>query len=240
MEVVMFSSPRRRALWLVPLALFLPGSVHAQYNPQMGGPYPVQYVQVPVQTYVQQPYVQQPVPIEGGNCPMGGCAAGNCGGCMPVIGPNTMTGWGALWNWLDFKVAKMNCCGPTSNCGTWVHCQPKPPCILFPRVCGKCVCNPCEMEHFGYYNTCWAPWGFHPDFSHCPTPQLASVVPPKWPKTEYFSNDPRAQQPGLGGSDEMPMREKERDKEREEVSSPSPGYEPLPQPRRLSPRMQVP
>jgi hypothetical protein len=140
-----------------------------------------------------------------------------------MIGPNNLTGWSGLWNWSNCAVAKANCCGPTWGCGSFVHCQPKPPKILFPRVC-NChgVADVCALDHFGYYANCWAAWGYPPDCSYCPTPQLASNVPSgPTPKVEYFSPDPRAQQPQLGNM--------EREKEKEILNAPV-GYEPRPLP----------
>ena len=132
------------------------------------------------------------------------CSTGSCGSST-TIGANTVAGLGPLANWFGFGLAKKYCCGPRHGCPGYVHCQPMAPRMHFPQVCGKAVCEPCTLEHFGYYNTCWAPWGFPPDFSHCPTPQLAAIVPTSYPKTQYFSPDYRAQQPDAG--EELPMKE---------------------------------
>jgi hypothetical protein len=60
------------------------------------------------------------------------------------------------------------------------------PCTTFPRtrkphifwhkVCSKPISSPCELEHYGYYPTCWHPWPFPPDYSHCcfPPPGAAA------------------------------------------------------------------
>ena len=50
------------------------------------------------------------------------------------------------------------------------HCQEGPPCIKFKCGCPKPVCPPCTLEHYGYYETCWRPWAFPPDWTHCPVP----------------------------------------------------------------------
>ena len=91
-------------------------------------------------------------PAEGPTC---GCAAGGC---------------------------------PTGDCGRGgCHCPKtcftleKPPCIKWHCVCPKPVCNPCELEHYGYYPTCWRPWAYPPDYSYCPVPPpgvVASAEPP--------------------------------------------------------------
>ncbi len=57
----------------------------------------------------------------------------------------------------------------------------KPPRIKFKRVCPKPVCNPCDIEGYGYYPTCWRPWAYPPNYGHCPVPPpgvLASQPPP--------------------------------------------------------------
>jgi hypothetical protein len=35
-------------------------------------------------------------------------------------------------------------------------------------ICPKPICDPCNLEHFGYYPTCWQRWPFPPDYRHCP------------------------------------------------------------------------
>src|SRR5436305_6301413 len=47
--------------------------------------------------------------------------------------------------------------------------QPK---LKYKRACPKPVCNPCDLENWGYYQTCWRPWPWAPNWNHCP------VVPP--------------------------------------------------------------
>ena len=61
------------------------------------------------------------------------------------------------------------CCQPESH-----HCPPSfwhwqegPPKIKFKHACPKPVCNPCTLQHAGYYQTCWHPWPWEPDWSHC-------------------------------------------------------------------------
>jgi hypothetical protein len=92
---------------------------------------------------------------DGGSCPAGGCATGTCA---------------------------------TGNCGSWFSCCPKyhftiekPPKICFKTVCSKPLCDPCDIEGNGYYPTCWRPWAYPPNYSHCPVPPpgvLASLPPP--------------------------------------------------------------
>jgi hypothetical protein len=47
-------------------------------------------------------------------------------------------------------------CGPCPP--PLIHCTPKPPKIKFKCVCGKPICNPCDLEGYGYNPTCWRPW----------------------------------------------------------------------------------
>jgi hypothetical protein len=61
-----------------------------------------------------------------------------------------------------------------SWCGSSPLCCPAPTtCITrTPRwhykcVCPRPVCAPCNLEHYGYYPTCWQPWPFPPDTRHC-------------------------------------------------------------------------
>jgi hypothetical protein len=65
----------------------------------------------------------------------------------------------------------------------FVHCQEGPPRLRFKCACPKPVCDPCNLDHYGYYQTCWRPWSFPPDARHCPDPlptvelQGVSVAP---------------------------------------------------------------
>src|SRR5437870_6230862 len=62
-------------------------------------------------------------------------------------------------------------CAPA--CGR-EHCPPHyhvfvqgPPRMCWHRTCPKPICNPCDLPHFGYFETCWHPWPFPADFTHC-------------------------------------------------------------------------
>lgn len=56
------------------------------------------------------------------------------------------------------------------------RCQEKPPHWHIKRTCpSKPVCDPCSLEHHGYYHTCWRPSSVPPDWSHCPVPPPAVV-----------------------------------------------------------------
>jgi hypothetical protein len=75
-----------------------------------------------------------------GACPGGACAAVPCAG---------------------------GCCDNKHCPPPLVHCMERPPKIKFQCACPRPVCDPCQLEHFGYYQTCWCPWPFPPDLRHC-------------------------------------------------------------------------
>jgi hypothetical protein len=80
------------------------------------------------------------------------------------------------------------CASACASCG--FHCQQFhcPPVLKWcmegaPRICFRCgcpkpICNPCEAPNWGYYQKCWSPWPWPPDWSHCPVPTPASQVFP--------------------------------------------------------------
>ena len=58
------------------------------------------------------------------------------------------------------------------------YCLEGKPRICFTHGCAKPVCNPCTNPNFGYFETCWTPWPWAPNYSHCPVqPPAATVVP---------------------------------------------------------------
>lgn len=59
-------------------------------------------------------------------------------------------------------------------------CHEGAPRIRIQHGCPKPICNPCATPNWGYYQSCWAPWPFQPDTSHCraPTSQQAPLMPP--------------------------------------------------------------
>lgn len=97
----------------------------------------------------------------------------------------------ALWLALPAAAwAQQNCapCAATFGvpCGVGCqthHCPPAfkycyegAPHIHWKRGCPHPICNPCDLPHWGYYDTCWSPWPFPPNWSHCPTPPPAAFV----------------------------------------------------------------
>jgi hypothetical protein len=67
--------------------------------------------------------------------------------------------------------------GTCFHCPKTVFCRPKPPCIKYKCVCPKPICPCCEIENYGYYPTCWHPWPFPPNYSHCPFPPTIATAP---------------------------------------------------------------
>jgi hypothetical protein len=68
-------------------------------------------------------------------------------------------------------------------CVSTHHCPPPfkytyegAPHIHFQRGCPHPICNPCDLPHWGYFDTCWTPWPYPPNWSHCPVPPPASYV----------------------------------------------------------------
>lgn len=63
------------------------------------------------------------------------------------------------------------------------HCPPAfqyryegAPRIHWHRGCPHPICNPCDLPHWGYYETCWNRYPFPPDWTHCPSPPPAAFV----------------------------------------------------------------
>jgi hypothetical protein len=69
------------------------------------------------------------------------------------------------------------CCGQWFCCPKFYHCQEKAPKIKIKCVCSKPVCDPCTLEGYGYYPTCWRSMG-PLNYTHCPTPAPAILAQP--------------------------------------------------------------
>jgi hypothetical protein len=93
-----------------------------------------------------------------------------------------------------------DCCGPCWHCPPpYIHCQYGPPRLKFKCVCPLPVCGPCDLKHFGYFPTCWAPYPFPQDYSCCPPPPFGPGIPAvapvpvgKLPDSDY-TQAPRTQ-----------------------------------------------
>ena len=57
-------------------------------------------------------------------------------------------------------------------------CSEQAPCIKFKCACPRPVCDPCDLQHYGVFATCWHPWPFQPNWSHCQSPPPGAVLPP--------------------------------------------------------------
>ncbi|HKB37312.1 MAG TPA: hypothetical protein VKD72_12740, partial [Gemmataceae bacterium] len=57
--------------------------------------------------------------------------------------------------------------------------QERPPRICFQKGCPRPVCVPkCDTPNWGYFQPCWRPWPWPPNWAHCPYPVPASQVAP--------------------------------------------------------------
>ncbi len=67
-------------------------------------------------------------------------------------------------------------CGRGIFCPRTTFCRIRPPCIKWKCVCPKPVCDPCSLDHYGYYPKCWQSWPFPPDYSCCHQPPNAVLA----------------------------------------------------------------
>src|SRR4051812_39074805 len=68
---------------------------------------------------------------------------------------------------------------PRSHCPPpYCHIQEGPPHIHYKCGCPAPVCNPCDLPHYGYFQPCWRPWPYPPDWSHCPEVPPAALINP--------------------------------------------------------------
>jgi hypothetical protein len=115
------------------------------------------------------------------------------------------------------------CCGWRHCPPAYVHYQEGPPKLHFRRICPKPVCNPCCLPHYGYFATCWHPWPFPSDYSHCRYPNGADLqngsfspaaphvnpfVGPKAQKTPGAIMEPAPGSQGIKPSDFRPQLQK--------------------------------
>jgi hypothetical protein len=95
-----------------------------------------------------------------------------------------------LWLAMPTSLWAQQTCAPCASFGTPCavgcqshHCPPAfkycvegPPHIHWSHGCPHPICNPCDLPHWGFYETCWNPWPFPPNWTHCPTPPPAAMV----------------------------------------------------------------
>ncbi len=86
---------------------------------------------------------------------------------------NVFDGWGG---------ADCGSCSVSMGCQTHhcppplSHCQERPPIIRVKCGCPRPICNPCNQPGWGYYETCWSPWPWPPNYSHCLTMPPAATI----------------------------------------------------------------
>jgi hypothetical protein len=104
-------------------------------------------------------------------------------------------------------------CGTTLGCQSHhcppplQHCQERPPVIRVKCGCPKPICNPCNQPNWGYYETCWTPWPFEPNYNHClvvPPAATIALSGPHNPSTPYYGPNGQNQGQGQGGQYRQP------------------------------------
>src|ERR1700722_17717237 len=72
------------------------------------------------------------------------------------------------------------CCNscPHFHCPHVKFCVEGPPRVCLKQSCPKPAINPCAQPNWGYYQTCWSPWPWPPDWNHCPVQPPATLVFP--------------------------------------------------------------
>jgi hypothetical protein len=91
----------------------------------------------------------------------------------------------------------------------YYHCLKGAPCIKFKCGCPLPVCPPCEAPNWGYYQPCWRPWPWPPNWSHCPYPVPAALIAPcpqsaHGPLSIPTTPEPPRQGSGAGSSGTVP------------------------------------
>jgi hypothetical protein len=107
------------------------------------------------------------------------------------------------------------CCGQSQCCEPGCKLWDCPPCIKYcaeggPRICVLCgcpkpICCPSDAPNWGYFQTCWRPYPWGPNWSHCyGVPPAATVVPPPLASSNNIHSMPL--QPGaeLPGQPSLP------------------------------------
>ena len=77
---------------------------------------------------------------------------GGCATCANCYQPSTSEG--------------SKCC-QWHHCPRYYHCSEGPICLKFRCGCAKPVCNPCDLQNYGYTETCWSRGQWQ---STCPVP----------------------------------------------------------------------
>jgi hypothetical protein len=122
------------------------------------------------------------------------------------------------WSWAQQGCASCGSAPITCQSCQWLHCPPAyrhcqegPPCIHWHCGCPHPVCNPCDLPHWGYFETCWYPWPYPPTQCTPPTPAQMVVLnpllnpnmPPQDPRTPKMGG-PSGVRPPLSGPIMLP------------------------------------
>jgi len=96
-----------------------------------------------------------------------------------------------LWLAMPTAAWAQQACAPCAAsfgtpCGAGCSTHPCPPAFKYtvegpPHIHWHCgcphpICNPCDLPHWGYFETCWNPYPFPPNWTHCPSPPPAAFV----------------------------------------------------------------
>lgn len=120
-----------------------------------------------------------------------GCASGAC------FGTPTAGGGGSCGSFCG-SICQTHHCPPA-----YVHCLEGPPCIRWKCGCPRPICNPCDLPHWGYFDTCWNPWPWPADWTHCPSAppaQFVTLNPLVHPNLQAPQRPPVAPAPRSGGA----------------------------------------
>lgn len=104
---------------------------------------------------------------------------------------------------------------------TYFH-PPRVPKIRFLWICPPVTCDPSELEHYGVYPSCWRPFPYPADHSHCPCPQ-GCVLPPSMLAPGSVLPQGPAPEPGPDRQVDEPLPPPTRLPPREEMEPPGVG-----------------
>jgi hypothetical protein len=81
--------------------------------------------------------------------------------CLLLVAGAVLVNPGLVCAWEVYGLFGCKCPPP------YIHCPPGPPRLKYKCACPKPVCGPCELEGWGYYQTCWRHWPWPPSCDHC-------------------------------------------------------------------------
>jgi hypothetical protein len=97
---------------------------------------------------------------------------GRAGGALVLLLVMTQASFGQV-------VCNDNCCNRWNCPPPYRYCQEGPPKIKIICGCPKPVCCPADAPNWGYFQKCWRPYAWPPDWSYCyGVPPAAQIVPP--------------------------------------------------------------